>query len=193
VWKYLMSSKLNFLSHRLANFVFCLFFGLTVAGCASGPLAKKLHLEDTSPEAALVYYQGLSRLTPAELSRERTVLAAVPQTPFTQLRTAMLLGHPRAQQDLGKGLALLEGILKSTEPAALPFHPQARLLADNYQERIKLESQLEKQGVQLNMQLKDSQRKATELQEKLDSLANIENTLIPRTRSRAVRPDGGKR
>ena len=186
-----MSSKYLTFSRRVAVFIFGLFFGLTVAGCASGPLARKLHIEDTSPEAAMVYYQGLSRLTPAELGRERTVLAAVPQTPFTQVRTAMFVGHPRVQQDLGKGLALLEGVLKSSEPAAAPFHPLARQLADNYQERMKLESQLEKQGQLLNQQLKDSQRKATELQEKLDSLANIEQTLIPRPR--VVSPNGGKR
>ena len=182
-----MSSKYQTFSRRVAVFIFGLFFGLTVAGCASGPLARKLHLEDTSPEAALAYNQSLSRLTPAELGRERSVLVAVPQTPFTQVRMALLLGHPRVQQDLGKGLALLEGVLKSTEPAAVSFHPLARQLADNYQERMKLESQLEKQG-QL---LKDSQRKTTELQEKLDSLANIEQTLIPRPR--VISPNGGKR
>ena len=52
---------------------------------------------------------------------------------------------------------------------------------------MKLESQLEKQG----LLLKDSQRKTTELQEKLDSLANIEQTLIPRPR--VISPNGGKR
>jgi len=182
-----MSSKFLCLSRRFSVFIFSLFFGLTVAGCASGPWARKLHLEDTSPEGALVYNQSLSRMTPAELGRERMVLTAVPQSPFTQVRMAMLLGHPRVQQDLGKGLALLEAVLKSTEPAAASFHPLARQLSDNYQERMKLESQLEKQG-QL---LKDSQRKTTELQEKLDSLANIEQTLIPRPR--VVSPNGGKR
>ncbi|MBS1132356.1 MAG: hypothetical protein H6R16_3358, partial [Proteobacteria bacterium] len=40
-------------------------------------------------------------------------------------------------------------------------------------------------------QLKDSQRKASELQEKLDSLADIERTLTPR--SRTTRPEGVKR
>ena len=182
-----MSSKFPTFSRRLAVFIFALFLGLTVAGCASGPLARKLHLDDASPEGALLYNQSLARLTPAELGRERSVLAAVPQTPFTQVRMALFLGHPRVQQDLGKGLALLEGVLKSTEPAALAFHPLARQLVDNYQERLKLESQLEKQG----LQLKDSLRKTTELQEKLDSLANIEQTLIPRPR--AVSPNGGKR
>lgn len=186
-----MSSKYPTFSRRAGIFIFGLFFGLTVAGCSSGPLARKLHLEDTSPEAALIYYQGLARMTPAELGRERSVLVAVPQTPFTQARMAMLLGHPRVQQDLGKGLGLLEAIIKSNEAAAVPFHPLARQLADNYQERLKLESQLEKQGLLLNQQLKDSQRKVVELQEKLDSLANVEQTLIPRPR--VVRPDGGKR
>lgn len=186
-----MRSNHDFSFQPLAVFIFCLFFGLTVTGCASGPMARKLHLEDISPEAALTHYQGLSRMTPAELGRERTVLVAVPQTPFTQMRVAMLLGHPRVQQDLGKGLALLEGILKSTDPAATPFHPLAREIADNYQERIKLESQLEKQGQQLNQQLKESQRKVAELQEKLDNLANIEKSLIPRPR--AARPEGVKR
>lgn len=182
-----MSSNDTFFSRHLAIFVFCLFFGLTVGGCASNPLTRTLHIEDTSPEAAIAYNQGLSRMTPAELARERMVLTAVPQIPFTQVRLAMLLGHPRAQQDLGKGLSLLEGVLKSNELAAVSFHPLARLLADNYQERVKLDSQQEKQGVLL----KESQRKATELQEKLDSLANIEKTLMPRPRT--VRPDGGKR
>ena len=186
-----MSSKYPTFSGRVLVFIFGLFFVLTVTGCSSAPLARRLHFDDTSPEAALIYYQGISRMTPAELGRERSVLVVVPQTPFTQVRMAMLLGHPRVQQDLGKGLGLLEGIIKSSESAAAPFHPLARQLADNYQERIKLEGQLEKQGLLLNQQLKDSQRKAAELQEKLDSLANIEQTLIPRPR--VVRPDGGKR
>ncbi|MBS1144993.1 MAG: permease [Proteobacteria bacterium] len=182
-----MSSNTRCLSRRLAVFIFGLFFGLTVTGCASGPFSRMFGANDATPEAALAYYNGLSRLTPAELSRERTILAAVQQAPFTQVRMALLLGYPRMQQDLGKGLSLLEAVLKSNEAAALPFHPLARQLADNYQERMRLESQLDKQG----QQLKDSQRKSSELQEKLDSLANIENSLIPRPR--AVRPEGVKR
>lgn len=183
-----MSSKSQFLPGPLLVVVIWLLFVLSAAGCT---LLKPQHIEDTSPDAALVYYQGLSRMTPAELGRERMVLTAVQQTPFSQVRMAMLLGHPRVQQDLGKGLALLEGILKSSDPAAMPFLPLARQLADNYLERIKLESQLEKQVSLLTQQLKDSQRKTAELQEKLDSLANIEQTLIPRPR--AVRPEGVKR
>lgn len=160
---------------------------LAVTGCASGPLAKVPGLAEAGPEAALNYYQGLSRLTPAELGRERNVVAGAPQTPFNQLRLAILLGQPRFSPDLGKGLGLLEALLKSTEPGAAPLHPLARIVADNYQERIRLDSQFEKQG----QQLKDSQRKSAELQEKLDNLADIEKTLSPR--SSAAKPAGGRR
>jgi len=163
-------------------------FMLVVSSCTTPPAKKPVaRQDDTTPEAALVYYQGLSRMTPAELGRERMVLTAVPQTPFTQVRMAMLLGHPRVQQDLGKALSLLDSVLKSSEPAAIAFHPLAREIADNYLERTKLEAQLEKQG----LQLKESQRKATELQEKLDSLADIERTLTPRPP--ALRSGGIKR
>ena len=183
-----MSSNKHSLCGRLARLAWVTAFMLVVSGCTTPPAKKPAaRQDDPSPEAALVYYQGLSRMTPAELGRERMVLVAVPQTPYTQVRMAMLLGHPRVQQDLGKALSLLDSVLKSTEPAAIAFHPLAREIADNYLERTKLEAQLEKQG----LQLKDSQRKATELQEKLDSLADIERTLTPRPP--ALRPGDIKR
>lgn len=177
-----MSSKRDFFRNRLA---ICLL-AVIMVGCAGLPPAAKkpVRVDETTPEAALQYYQGLGKMTGPELSRERMVLTAVPQTPYTQVRMALLLGHPRTQQDLAKGLGLLDGVLKSSDPAAMPFHPLARQIADNYQERLKLEGQLERQG----LQLKESQRKAAELQDKLDSLADIERTLTPRPR--AV---GGKR
>jgi hypothetical protein len=166
-----------------------------LAGCAATPpAATQSALMPATPAAvsddagalpALVYYQMLQRMTPAQINRERQVLAALPPTPNNQMRTAMVLGHPRGQQDLTKALALLEGVLKSNDPAASALHPLARLLADNYAERQKFETQLEKLG----QQLKDSQRKAVELQEKIDSLAEIERTLPQRPR--ATRSGGG--
>jgi hypothetical protein len=181
-----MSSKKESFPVRTAVLPWLAALMLASSACTTAPM-KKARQDETTPEAALVYYHGLSRMTPAELGRERMVLTAVPQTPYTQVRMAMLLGHPRVQQDLGKALSLLDSVLKSSDPAAIAFHPLARAVADNYLERTKLDGQLEKQG----QQLKDSQRRATELQEKLDSLADIERTLTPR--SPAVRPGGIKR
>ena len=162
---------------------------MLLAGCAATPpastqsavmpAAPAVVSDEAGVLPALAYYQMMQRMTPAQINRERLVLAALPPTPNTQVRIAMVLGHPRGQQDLTKALALLEGVLKSADPAALGLHPLARLLADNYAERQKLETQLEKQG----QQLKESQRKAVELQEKIDSLAEIERTLPQRPRA----------
>lgn len=143
--------------------------------------------EEDSTDTALLYYQGISRMTQAELAKERSTLAALLHSPLSHIKLAMLLGYPRTHQDLGKALSLLEGVLKSTDPSALSYHPLARLLADNYQERIRLDGQFDRQA----QQLKESQRKAAELQEKLDSLAEIERTLSPR--SGTGKPEGGRR
>lgn len=143
--------------------------------------------DDGGQASALAYYQSLQRMSAAQLGRERAMLAAVPQSPGIQLRMAMLLGNPRGQPDLAKALNLLDAVLKSSDPVAVGLQPLARLLADNFGERQKLEIQFDKQG----QQLKDSQRKAAELQEKIDNLADIERTLPQRPR--ATRPGGGTR
>jgi hypothetical protein len=164
---------------------------LALTGCASAPPeATPIEPEVEAPEPSpvpspmhpLSYYQLLSRMTLAELGRERMVLAALPRSPNTQLRLAMLFGYPRAQQDMGRAMAQLDSVLKSKDPAAIALQPLARLLADNYAERQKMEANLDRQG----LLLKESQRKATELQEKIDDLADIERTLP--VRPQAARP-----
>ena len=176
-----MRSNHDFFRFRLAAGL----LAFVLAGCAGLMPAKKGgRVDEATPESALQYYQGLGKMSGAELGRERMVLVAVPQTPYTQVRMAMLLGHPRGQHDLTKALGLLDAVLKSNDPVAVPFHPLARQVADNYLERLRLEGQLDKQG----QQLKESQRKAAELQDKLDSVADIERTLTPRHRT-----VGGKR
>jgi len=167
-------------------------------GCASTPPeATPIEPEVEAPEPSpvpspmhpLSYYQLLSRMTLAELGRERMVLAALPRSPNTQLRLAMLFGYPRAQQDMGRAMAQLDSVLKSKDPAAIALQPLARLLADNYAERQKMEANLDRQG----LLLKESQRKATELQEKIDDLADIERTLPARPQAaRPARSGGGK-
>ena len=163
---------------------------LLPAGCAVKPSSPSVSVSDVSaiddspPLVTPAYYLALSRMSAAEFGRERHAVAVLPKTPSTQLRQAMILGHPRGQQDLPRASVLLDGILKSNDPAAVGLSPLARLLADNYGERQRLEAQLERQG----LQMKESQRKVNELQEKLDALADIERTLP--TPPRSLKPAG---
>lgn len=169
---------------RIAASLLC----LALVGCATlqaGPGQQRF--DAPGAEAALNYHQMLTRMTAAELGRERTALAALPGNANTQVRTAMLLGLTRGPQDLGRAIALLEGVMKSSDPAAIALHPLARLLAENYTERQRLDAQSER----LLAQAQDSQRKASELQEKIDRLTEIERTLP--SRSSKAAPPGAAR
>ncbi len=141
-------------------------------------------IDETAMLPLLGYFQLLLRMTPQELTRERTMLATIPQTPATHVRMSMLLGLSRTPADLTRAQSLLDTLLKSTDPAAVSVFPLARLLSSQYNERQKNQMQNEKvmaQSEQLSQQLKDSLRRNAELQEKLDALANIERSLPVRS------------
>lgn len=135
--------------------------------------ASSLQVNETAMLPLLGYYHLLQRMTPAELTRERQTLASIPSKPAVQLRQAMLFGMPRTTTDLPRALALLESIQRSPAPEAVSLYPLARLLSMQYAERIKLDAQNDR----LAQQLKESQRKRDELQEKIDALADIERSI----------------
>lgn len=175
---------------RAGLLALCLAVGLAMgvtAGCTTSPSGSSrptLRGEDQSPAATLAYYQMLQRMNGAEIQRERMVLSALAPSPASQLRMAMVLGHPRGPGELTRAQGLLEGVLKSSDAAATALHPLARLLADQYAERQRLENQSERQA----QQLKESQRKGAELQEKLDNLTEIERSLS--RKAKPARPVG---
>ena len=169
-----------------------------ITGCAINPPEEHppTQLEASGIVPALAFYQALQRMSFAEMTRERAILASQPGGPGNQLRLAMLLGHPRGPLDINRALSLLDNVLKSSDPAAQSLQPLARVLADNYNERLKLDVQLDKQGLQMKesqRKVEESQRKALELQEKINSLADIERALAPRARTpRPLAPVGSK-
>ncbi|RIX49559.1 MAG: permease [Rhodocyclales bacterium GT-UBC] len=173
----------------------CVLALLLLTGCVSeAPIKQGFERKDDVvtppvPLSALNYYPVLHRMTSAEIGRERMVLAALPANPNNQVRMAMVLGHPRGPQDLPKAIALLDAVLKSTDPAAITLQPLARLMLDGYIERQRQDIFSDKQA----LQLKESQRRVAELQEKIDSLADIERTLPQRPRAQRLPVSGGGR
>ena len=160
-----------------------------LAGCATRPTIdvppptsvahydeKIVMVDESSMLPLLGYQQLLAQLSPQELARERAVLLYIPPTPSAQIRLAMLFGQTRGQTDLPRALALLDKVQKSSTPAATSVLPLARLLASQYQERLRLQAHNER----LLLQVTESQRRSGELQDKLDALADIERSLPSR-------------
>ena len=70
---------------------------MLLAGCASEPPVAvsppangtQVVVDDAGPVSALTYYQMLHRMTPAQINRERMVLAALPTTPNTDRKSVV--------------------------------------------------------------------------------------------------------
>ncbi len=163
--------------------------GFLLAACAGTPRPSEAGSRGDDADSLLAYRQSLTAMSANELTRERSLLAARGADPGGQMRLALLLIQSRSASvsDLPRAVVLLEAILKSTDASALALQPLARLLLEQAGERLRLESQLERQAGQL----KESQKRAQELQEKIDRLAEIERSLPQRPA--VLPPTGGAR
>jgi len=159
-----------------------LLASLLLAACASAPEAPSGDVGGVP--GALAFQRSLASMDALETARTRGLLAAQPGNPDARIRLALLLAQTKGNNgDLGRAQSVLEPLLKSTDEAARALHPLARLLAEQLAERQRLESQIERQG----LQIKEGQRKVQELQEKIDRLAEIERSL-PSAARPGVRP-----
>ncbi|MCB1910183.1 MAG: hypothetical protein KDH15_22690 [Rhodocyclaceae bacterium] len=147
--------------------------------------ASPLAAGDVNLRAILAFYRNSRSMSSAQLRSEREALRGRVNDPLDALRLAILLGHRRS--DLVRALGLLDGIADSDGPQAVALQPLARLLSDQYAERLKLETLAEKLGstardAELRVGTADAEiaalrDKAAALQEKIDALAEIERSL----------------
>lgn len=170
----------------LRPFRFCgLLSALTVSlltACAAQPHFNeegKNGFQTDLPHGLMNYFQQLQRMSPQTLARERNSLMSTFQAPEVQIRLAMLLGQTHSPNDLNRAIGLLNVLMKSTAPEAMRLRPLVQLLSAQYHERARIEAQNDK----LAQQLKDSQQQNEKLKEKLNAIADIENSLQARARN----------
>jgi ABC-type transporter Mla subunit MlaD len=89
------------------------------------------------------------------------------------LRKALALSQGRNTADLAQAASQLDAAAASTEPQIEPLKPLAVLLATRLAEQRRLQDGIDK----LNQQLRESQRRNEQLNEKLEALKAIEQTL----------------
>ncbi len=139
------------------------------AASASDPLAP-----------VLAYADRIRNLQGNELAQEITRLGDAP-TPDDQLRLAMALVQTKQLYDLVRAQELLQRVLGNPGNDARNLHPLARLLAARFSEQRRIEDQLDRQG----QQLRDTQRRLDQTNDKLEALKEIERSLTPRAASPA--------
>lgn len=89
------------------------------------------------------------------------------------LHKALQLGQGRSAAEQAQAAAQLDAIANSTDPQAEALKPLAALTAARLAEQKRQQDSIDK----LNQQLRDSQRRNEQLNEKLEALKAIEQTL----------------
>ena len=122
-------------------------------------------------------------------SRPRSARLGDPgDAPLTQMQLALALAQTRAPADLARALGLLQRVLANPAPEAQPLQPLARALAARYAEQRRVEDDRERQA----QQLRDSQRRIEQLNDRLEALRAIERSFA-RPGSRAAAPPARQR
>ena len=135
---------------------------LLLAACQTAPPAPA----PAAPPPAPVCPEPAA--PPPQVDELKAVLGHV-----EDLRKALVLSQGRNGADLSQAAAQLDLVANATDASAEPIKPLAALLAARLAEQRRLQDSVDK----LTQQLRDSQRRNEQLNEKLEALKAIEQTL----------------
>jgi len=122
--------------------------------------------------AMLAYADKVRPLSPPELAAELGRLGDLVETPITQTQMALVLAQTRNPADLARALGLLQRVISNPSAEALPLQPLARTLAARFTEQRRVEDDRDRQA----QQLKDSQRRIDQLNDRLEAVRAIERS-----------------
>jgi hypothetical protein len=134
--------------------------------------------------ALLSYADRLHALSPADLATEIATQGDPGNAALRQMQLALALMHLRQPADTARALGLVQRVIAHPGPESLPLKPLARLLANRLVDQRRLEDNVERQA----QQLRESQRRIDQLNERLEAMRAIERSLT--TRPPAAAPNG---
>ena len=124
-----------------------------------------------SPAIALLAYADQVRtLAGPAAAQELARLSGLAPSAANLVQMALVLLQTRGPGDVGRAAQLLQRVQSEDSREARPLHALARLLAAHLAEQRKVEEQSERSA----QQLRDAQRRADQLQDRLDALRAIE-------------------
>lgn len=162
----------------------------TVTPLAAAPAAPAVVLNAQTPPvpdvitALLSYADRLHALSAADLAAEIATQGDPGNAALRQMQLALALMHLRQPADTARALGLVQRVIAHPGPESLPLKPLARLLANRLVDQRKLEENVERQA----QQLRESQRRIDQLNERLEAMRAIERSLT--TRPPAAAPNG---
>jgi hypothetical protein len=113
--------------------------------------------------AMLAYADKVRPLGPPELAAELNRLGDLVETPAVQMQMAIVLAQTRVPADLARAVSLLQRVNSNPSADALPAR---------YAEQRKVEEDRDKQA----QQLRDSQRRIDQLNDRIEALRAIERS-----------------
>ena len=122
--------------------------------------------------AMLAYADKMRSLNGADLGAEISRIGDPGDSPTNQMQLALLLSQTRVPADLARALGLLQRVIANPSPEAQPLQPLARALAARYVEQRRVEDDRDKQV----QQLRDSQRRIDQLNDRIEALRAIERS-----------------
>ena len=135
--------------------------------------ASLFTLMTQGPVAAMLAYADKVRpLGGAELTAEITRAGDPGDSPSAQMQLALLLAQTRVPADLARALGLLQRVNANPSPEAQALQPLSRALAARYVEQRRVEDDRDKQA----QQLRDSQRRIDQLNDRIEALRAIERS-----------------
>jgi hypothetical protein len=163
---------------------------LTVTPVQPPPVQPPVALDsETRPvpdviTALLTYAERLRVLNPADLAAEIVVLGDPGNVPLRQMQLALALMHTHQPVDTARALGLVQRVVGHPGPESLQLKPLARLMAERLSEMRRLEETTERQ----TQQLRESQRRIEQLNERLEAMRAIERSLNSRPSAAPVPP-----
>ena len=126
----------------------------------------------------LAQTDSILSMPPSELGKEIARLSAIEDAAAENpLVLAIALSHTRQAVDTARALGLVQRVLaNNATEEALALQPLARLVEARLLQQRRLEDQLEKQS----QQLRDTQRRNDQLNERLEAVRAIERSLTTR-------------
>ena len=128
--------------------------------------------EPSSTVLALLHADRVRGMPQADLANEVARLAAAPATPLAQVQLALSLMQSRSAVDNLRAGQVLQRVLAQDAAEARALHPLCRQLLAQLAEQKRLEDVNDRQA----QQLRETQRRADQLADRLDALRAIERS-----------------